>query len=655
MKIRALYILCLCSIHLVSSQRPFPAGVLDPWLWLSVAEDSLVSDRLLLRENISGDTLSSFSRSEARMLNGHWLFQLPEFTRELVSESQGGLSLFIVHRDSAPLEESLLWRLSSGVVPYLAGTTHRLASIKSGHYRRYPRALEDTSFKIHYYQNQTRGVSSASSPIQFRLGGDDAMLPLRGFRGELAEVIVYPRVLSPMEKQQVSSYLGIKYGISLSQLEYKHYYNSLGEKIWDAREHRGFWEHITAVGYDKLGNLQQLSGQQANEIPVVSMNIRSLENTTLLGKPYFVFWSDNGGRLSFSKQGEGQPLGLERRWVLDNPNAPDFQLNWHFNPEAVSFHSEAEIRELSRPLYYWLVVDTSGHSTYALDSTQYVRLQPVKSKVLSSFGGWSRFKSPRVGYSLWAAPEMFAHLALTQGKCHSSVSSSGQVAFNIVGGERPYDVMLQSLEHPNLQYRWQGSNENGSFKQALKSGPYRYRVTDARHRVYEQEFYLSDSDAPKLELDSSYELSNGEAILLDLSSQLKGENQYEWYYQGRLISTDSVVLLDQLGNYQVRVRNDQGCHRQVTFNISGVERPNSSRVLVYPNPSSDGYYQVSAHFPKQTSGQLTIYTLSGRELHREFFSSRLAYHYRGYLGHTGVYLVELQTALGRWNYKLIIK
>ena len=69
-----------------------------------------------------------------------------------------------------------------------------------------------------------------------------------------------------MEMQQVASYLSIKYGVSLSQTEYKNYYNSRGEKIWNYTEHKEFNQNITAVGKDKEGEISQMANRNSNEI-----------------------------------------------------------------------------------------------------------------------------------------------------------------------------------------------------------------------------------------------------------------------------------------------------------------------------------------------------------------------------------------------------
>lgn len=73
------------------------------------------------------------------------------------------------------------------------------------------------------------------------------------FSGYSPEIIVYDRVLTPMERRQVESYLALKYGITLD----KSYVNSKGEVLWDLKDNKGFNTRITGVLRDNISNLYQ--------------------------------------------------------------------------------------------------------------------------------------------------------------------------------------------------------------------------------------------------------------------------------------------------------------------------------------------------------------------------------------------------------------
>ncbi|TEB41444.1 T9SS C-terminal target domain-containing protein, partial [Flavobacterium circumlabens] len=158
---------------------------------------------------------------------------------------------------------------------------------------------------IHFFQqNVTDSVAKLSS-LTIGQKTKFEKLPPEEFKGNISEILVYNRVLSGKETQKVASYLGIKYGISLSQYDFKNYLNSQGETIWDIDQHKGFDSSITGIGRDDTSGLLQPKSSNMIDEGLLTMELKSKSN--IIPNNYFVFWSDNGKNLLVKKQEQGEP------------------------------------------------------------------------------------------------------------------------------------------------------------------------------------------------------------------------------------------------------------------------------------------------------------------------------------------------------------
>lgn len=652
MKHILLLIFCLAvgNHRLKAQTKNYPAGIAEPYLWIK-STDSTDANRYAITDHIHKTTYKATKALQIEYLNQHPLFQYTpdlDFSTYIKASQAEQLSLFIVYGTTQRDKEQMLWSLSQGAMPKLAATTLRLADLETKKYRAYPKSLMPAEYKIHYYQHR-KTYGKNKNPLVWSLGQVLEGLPPQSFNGTIAEVLVYDRVLSPMEMQQVASYLGIKYGISLSQLEYKNYYNSQGDKIWDYQSHQSYNQNITAVGSDLLGQINQPKSQNANDEQVVSMFLEPI-NANSVPDNYFVFWSDNGKPLKIKKQQEGQPKGLERKWVLDKPQRENLKLSWHFNPQKILKDNNTSSEDSKR--YYWLVVDTAKGFKYQPQSTQYFRLQSIEDENPIEFKDWYQFKNAQIGYTIWEAPEMFAHLDITESQC--SKPQSGRVQWHMVGGTAPYDLELISLDDAKKTYHWTENKARGSRQMALSSGKYRYQIKDKNNQIYTQEFYLSDQDMPQPEFNEEYILKG--SLVMDLDQYLpKGTYNVEWYHDGQLVSTDKKLLVNQTGDYQVRIRNAKGCQSLSKFSVLGTAQTQEAKMVLYPNPSLDGHYQLLASFPKTTSGTLSIYNMAGQQLHQETFYNLSQYQYEGYIHQSGVYVIQIKTTFGTTTHKLIVK
>ncbi|NVK49762.1 MAG: hypothetical protein HWE09_08330, partial [Cyclobacteriaceae bacterium] len=82
----------------------------------------------------------------------------------------------------------------------------------------------------------------------------------RHFRGEVAEIVLYPTSLPASDKLKIESYLAIKYGITLDATV-TNYVSSAGTVLWN---NTSYWNDVFGIGKDDGSGLNQTSSNSIN-------------------------------------------------------------------------------------------------------------------------------------------------------------------------------------------------------------------------------------------------------------------------------------------------------------------------------------------------------------------------------------------------------
>ena len=122
--------------------------------------------------------------------------------------------------------------------------------------------------------------------------------------GDVAEVLYYDRILTATEKQQIDSYLSLKYGITLDQTTATDYVASDGTTIlWDASDNTGYTTDIFAIGRDDKSSLNQKISKSVNtdalltiaiDTDFVAPNTNSSRSTNHINDLQFLVIANNG-------------------------------------------------------------------------------------------------------------------------------------------------------------------------------------------------------------------------------------------------------------------------------------------------------------------------------------------------------------------------
>jgi len=645
-----IFMLNTIPLPILAQQNIVPGAVKDPFFWIKPRNnaDAYYWESLTKEE---GRISEKKQRGAAFNFNPSIVFDTAKdsLILPLGTETKRRQTLFMVYKVKDSLKEQFLWTINDPQKTLSVATNKRLVDLKKYSYQSYQEKIKPHKANIHFFQqNITDSVAKLSS-LTIGKKSKFEKLPPEDFKGNMSEILVYNRVLSGKETQKVASYLGIKYGISLSQFESKNYLNSQGETIWDIEDHKNFDSSITGVGRDDASGLLQLKSSNMIDEGLLTMELKSKSNT--IPNNYFVFWSDNGKNLLVKKQEQGEPIGVTRQWQLDFTDPTDLSLDWTFNPAFIK-------GTLPKDTYYWLLVDYSGKGTYDEKDSEYIRLGSTSNReklVLNDFN-WDKQKTGKTRFTLKIAPEMFSRVWITQATC--GVAGSGQLNYSIEGGVAPFTVTVKKEGSDVVVKQWNQAAKSTSGVQ-LSSGTYDYIVRDGKGNLYSETVFVADKQGTFPNLKSDYFLTNGNALVLDASAGLPAGNyQYQWFYEGDFIDNNPKILVDQPGNYELRLVNDQECKTATKIAIAsdGKEITNSSVIILYPNPTTDGHFSVAMQYPHKTDVNISIYALTGALIKEKRLTQIETYLYDDTINSSsGMYLVSVSSEFGTKTFKVIKK
>ncbi|MEE8380189.1 MAG: hypothetical protein V3R49_07450, partial [Gammaproteobacteria bacterium] len=149
------------------------------------------------------------------------------------------------------------------------------------------------------------------------------------FDGNISEVIAYETVLSGTDRQQIESYLALKYGITLDQTTPTDYLASDGiTKMWNSVTAGTYNNDIAGIGRDDNSVLGQVQSKSVNTDAIVTIlaegestddsNTPANYNWTDVADLEFLTYGNNNGAATWTYT--GTPAGvykiLSRQWSI---------------------------------------------------------------------------------------------------------------------------------------------------------------------------------------------------------------------------------------------------------------------------------------------------------------------------------------------------
>ncbi len=198
------------------------------------------------------------------------------------------------------------------------------------------------------------------------------------FKGQVAEFIVFERILKPEIKSVIESSLALKYGITLA----KDYVNSTGDVIWKLND--TYANRIAGIARDdQTGLYQKQSGSFGDSTQfTIALNKQEKfnhQNKGELANLDFLIWSDNGLPFVYGENQQREVKTIQRKWLLTTEG----QVGHLLTEVTVNMESLGIIkRPNSTPI---LLIDRSGRGDFSLENAELITPDNLSSKGVVTF------------------------------------------------------------------------------------------------------------------------------------------------------------------------------------------------------------------------------------------------------------------------------
>jgi hypothetical protein len=200
-------------------------------------------------------------------------------------------------------------------------------------------------------------TSAALAAHVFTIGSRYTGVASKYMAGTIAEVILYDTLLTAAQRNQVESYLAVKYGISLSQSTAQNYVNSSGSVVWNATTNSAYGNNIFGVAIDNGSALSQTGSVSVNT------SVLTLSSATGLTNNSFFMVGDNGGANSLTSV-TTLPNKINARlgtiWKAQQTGSRA-TMNFVYNNASTSFGYYAPIASSMTP---YMLIDSNADGTY---------------------------------------------------------------------------------------------------------------------------------------------------------------------------------------------------------------------------------------------------------------------------------------------------
>lgn len=552
-------------------------------------------------------------------------------------------SLFTVCQANDTIAERVIFSLENDTAAEMVLTDKRMAALDVYRYASYDSYMKLYPKIYSYTQNKSKDQSEVSRTLIFGRPPSRQNLPVSAYNGLIPELILFNRFISPRERQQVESYLALKYGISLNQEFPVSYLNSSGEVIWDAELNTAFSQNIAGIGRDDLSGLNQRVSESTQTTGLMKIGVKGeLKNNS------FLVWSDNGGPLRFDDESEVRKL--QREWKISAYNFNGNPLSLETNELSLS-----EIDPLNEGEIYWMMIDNSGTGKYPFGQTRFIQSTPIYSTIKYIRFDTVIFDADNSGndlFTLLAAPSFFARCTVQSPSCTST--QSGAIQTEIAGGVPPFRIILKGISNRSFQVSSLESKREHIFEN-ISQGTYEILVTDADQKVFTENILVSNTHVWETSLSQSYKLIDGESLILNASDGMPAVNYfYSWTTPDGSLINNEEISISEPGNYVLCVTDDNNCSSILDIDIKQSGKSNFRKVELFPNPVN-GWFVVRMSLERRADVKVVISDISGNILKERMLRNDQYYLYNDLIQKPGIYLITLFSGIEKETLRLVVQ
>lgn len=473
-----------------------------------------------------------------------------------------------------------------------------------------------------------------------------------GFRGSIAEIVVYNKVLRGKKKQIIETALALKYGITLTNG--KDYLSSSKEKIYNIKDNNNFAYRIAGIGRDDKNSLLQKQSHSTKENSLITIGLGDIaatneENNIELNNQTFIIWGDNNQEPIIDLKNQISQVSLmSRKWKIQVTGKSVSELS-----TIVEFNCSEILREEGEVNDYVLVIDPNGDGNFLSETVKYINVSTSENNSLT-FNNikWDEDGSGSDLFTFILKSELELILEeVAPLDCENN--NSGALLYKVNGGMPPYQFELSKdavvIDH------WKSTNNKypKNHIEELAEGNYTLRVIDALQKQTDVKLVLSSPEPISINLgdDRRLRLDDPE-IVLDASIAVDEEIDYIWSSNNGFTSNSPQIQISQPGIYTITATTKSGCIASDTINI---EDSIIKSFIVYPNQSRDGNYNIQVKLSQKEDITIKVFDMSGRYLSTIEGKNKSIYSISGnQIFRAGIYNIVLESASQNEFRKLIV-
>ncbi len=248
-------------------------------------------------------------------------------------------------------------------------------------------------------------------------------------------------------------------------------------------------------------------------------------------------------------------------------------------------------------------------------------------------------------------PDFFMNYNIKTPNC--DLGNDGAISINLVGGYAPYTVQIKSEKFEKKLT----SNQNLISIENLTTGNYQLEISDKKQMI-KSVFEINAFDNNSVYMDSQYYLKDDKGIEIApfITSQSENKLNYKWFAEHNLISTESKISANAVGNYKLVLSNQLGCVKEYPFLVRKKQNDINGGWTLFPNPVKSGErFAIQFQLKEFTNVIITIIDINGKMLINKNLGNIKEYQYEASLSASGTYLISISQNGKIETTKLIIE
>lgn len=516
-------------------------------------------------------------------------------------------TVFTIYQSDISTTEQELWSVKSQDASIELTTTN---AIDSDQLADYTGGQMETPALITYfkmYKPKNKKSFSGSPFIQLGAFSNDKQ---KAFKGQIAELLVFNRVLRGKSRQAVETYLALKYGISLTNG--KDYLSSDKKVIYDLENRQGFSNRIAGIGRDDASGLLQKQAHSTEKGNIITIGVDEIELSNAVNKAViedgtFLIWSDNNAQLALTtKDGDAYPPLLGRHWMMQATGAKSSTLSTTVQLDITTVFSDKTLD----PSKYLLVMDESADGTFLPENVKYKMASSLENNILTFKNiSWDADKSGADSFSFALKPDL--EMALAEEKPLSCVAGdNGVLSYNVHGGIPPYAFELKSDSGAVKSWKSTDTLYTENKIAQLGGANYTLTTTDLLGAKKEATYVLVNPLPIAVDLGADKRFnSDQQEMTLDASIESSEILSYQWTSDAGFAADTPKISITTPGTYTVTICTSKGC--TATDSIL-VESSFLKSFVLYPNESTDGNFNIQIALEKPSTFTIQVFDLAGK-------------------------------------------